>query len=544
MNSKLKYSLLFVLPVILFITAHVLKVVQGPYYLNFYDPSYVYLINSLNIAQLSGYGVGFIDHPGIPLQVFGAIVIKSFHFIDNVNQDLANDVLNRPEAYMNIINSSLIFLNSIVLLIFGFVIYKLYDNMLLTVLFQLTPFSSFNAFYELSDISAENFLLMFYILLILVSLKYINNLNKKAPDKDFFYIAAFSIITGIGIATKLNFVPLFIIPFLLIEKLSHKITYLISSFILFVFFISPGFNSIFGILTWIRRIISNDGLYSSGNSEVFRSPDFFMNLRNVFSEDIFFALVYFFILILITVYTIKSFVFRKNRLKSLADFCKNNILLIAIFLIMNLEFLFLLKKFSHHYIFPSLVLSVTALILSLQIIHKDLHYLFRNIQIQSLYLFVMILIICFQFFNFKSYFEKFILKRNESAKLNEFIRKDYPDASVISCYGSSNKNYALNYSTYWAGSQSSRYKKILDKQFPDQLFFELWTGKIFALTDLTDINNKLLSKNKIILQTNNNNSIDGVMKDITKDYGFQNSYFKKVYENLNKESVYEITVSR
>ncbi|MBK6537693.1 MAG: hypothetical protein IPG09_07920 [Ignavibacteria bacterium] len=128
--------------------------------------------------------------------------------------------------------------------------------------------------------------------------------------------------------------------------------------------------------------------------------------------------------------------------------------------------------------------------------------------------------------------------------MNEFIRKDYPDASVISCYGSSNKNYALNYSTYWAGSQNSSYKKILDKQFPDQLFFELWTGKIFALTNLTDINNKLLSKNKIILQTNNNNSIDGVMKDITKDYGFQNSYFKKVYENLNKESVYEITVSR
>lgn len=544
MNNKLKYSLLFVLPVILFITAHILKVVQGPYYLNFYDPGYVYLVNSLNLAQLSGYGVGFIDHPGIPLQVFGAIVIKSFHFIDNVNQDLVNDVLTRPEAYMNIINSSLIFFNSIVLLIFGFVIYKLYDNMLLTVLFQLTPFSSFNAFYELSDISAENFLLMFYILLILVSLKYINNLNKKDPDKDFFYIAAFSIITGIGIATKLNFVPLIIIPFLLIKKLSHKVTYLISSLILFVFFISPGFNSISGILTWIRRIISNDGLYSSGNSEVFRSPDFFMNLRNVFSEDIFFALVYFFILILITVYTIKSFVFRKNRLKSLVDFCKNNILLIAIFLIMNLEFLFLLKKFSHHYIFPSLVLSVTALILSLQIICKDSNYLFKNIKIQSLYLFVMILIIFFQFFNYKSYFDKFILKRNESVKLNEFIRKNYPDASVISGYGSSNKNYALNYSTYWAGSQNSSYKKILDKQFPDQLFFELWTGKIFALTELTDINNILLSKNKIILQTNNNNSIDGVMKNIIQDYGFQNSYFKKVYENLNKESVYEITVSR
>ncbi|MBK7157851.1 MAG: hypothetical protein IPH77_04655 [Ignavibacteria bacterium] len=126
MNNKLKYSLLFVLPVILFITAHILKVVQGPYYLNFYDPSYVYLINSLNLAQLSGYGVGFIDHPGIPLQVFGAIVIKSFHFIDNVNQDLVNDVLTRPESYLNFINI-FVFLNSIVL--FSGIFYlKVTDN--------------------------------------------------------------------------------------------------------------------------------------------------------------------------------------------------------------------------------------------------------------------------------------------------------------------------------------------------------------------------------------------------------------------------------
>ncbi|MFZ1459862.1 MAG: hypothetical protein WAU38_03605, partial [Ignavibacteria bacterium] len=130
MNNKIKYSLLIVLPVILFITAHILKVVQGPYYLNFYDPSYVYLINSLNLAQLSGYGVGHFDHPGTTVQVLGAVAVKLFYFLTNNNQDIVNDVLSRPESYLFFMNKFFVFLNCTALFFVGYFTLKVTGNFL------------------------------------------------------------------------------------------------------------------------------------------------------------------------------------------------------------------------------------------------------------------------------------------------------------------------------------------------------------------------------------------------------------------------------
>ncbi len=93
MEAKLKYLSLFILPATLFILANLFTSTTTPYFLNEnHDPSYFYLQNSLNLAQLSGYGVGQVEHPGTTLQTLGGIVIKIYFLITGKNQNMVLDV--------------------------------------------------------------------------------------------------------------------------------------------------------------------------------------------------------------------------------------------------------------------------------------------------------------------------------------------------------------------------------------------------------------------------------------------------------------------
>ncbi|HMS66383.1 MAG TPA: hypothetical protein PKD83_14160 [Ignavibacteria bacterium] len=546
MKNKFKPALLIILPVCLVFLSLLLRNTKGPYFLNIhYDPGYVYLINSLNFAQFSGYGTGFLDHPGIPLQLFGAFSVKICHLISGYNSDIALDVLARPDHYMNFINSALILLNSLILLFFGWSVYKLYNNVILAIFFQLTPFSAFNAFYELSDVSAENFLLMIYILFILTALRYSENLKKGKPDKQFLYLIAFSVLTGIGIANKLNFAPFIFIPLMLLNKNSLKLSYLIISFILFLICIYPGFNNIKGISDWFISIISNNGIYSNSNFEAYGSPDYIMNLMKIFSEDIFFAIVFFLILILFLFNIFRSPAKGISRFENVMDFYLNNKILTAVFIIMNLEFLLLLKKFSHHYIFPSLILSVTGLILCIQNVYREFPLFAAKMRLQSAYLAVIILIVSFQFFNYRDHFIKYDLERIEALKLNEFIENNFPAAVLISGYGSSNEIYSKNYLTYWSGSQTGRYKNILHKEYPDNLFYEYWSTNIFGFSEsseLTDIKELMLSGNQLLFQTNNMSNAESLVKNLREVYGLNVTGIKKIYENSCGELVYQINI--
>lgn len=133
MRKRKSEILLAILPIYLLVAGNILKYSLGEYFSAWYDPSYVYLINSLNFAQLSGFGVGHIDHPGTPVQVFGAIVVKLYHTLSNGNIDIAKDVFSRPEDYLLQINRAFLLLNSIALLLLGIFVYRISRDLYLSV---------------------------------------------------------------------------------------------------------------------------------------------------------------------------------------------------------------------------------------------------------------------------------------------------------------------------------------------------------------------------------------------------------------------------
>ncbi|MFZ1462404.1 MAG: hypothetical protein WAU38_16535, partial [Ignavibacteria bacterium] len=141
---KKQYLLLLLLPVCFIIFSLSLRSAEGPYYNGLADPSYVYLINSLSLAQMNGYNIGHVDHPGTPLQITGAVVVKIFYTFSNGKNNIAEDVLARPEVYMNAIDFALIILNAAGLFIMGIIIYNVRKNYFTAMFFQTVPFVSVN----------------------------------------------------------------------------------------------------------------------------------------------------------------------------------------------------------------------------------------------------------------------------------------------------------------------------------------------------------------------------------------------------------------
>lgn len=525
----------------LIIFALSLRESKGPFFLNtHYDSGYVYLINSLNLSQCNECQSGFFDHPGAPLQVFGAVIIKVFFSLNGKENDISKDVLTNINSYINEINTSLILLSSFTLFIFGIFIYRLFKNIALTLFLQLTPFTSFNAFYELSDLSAENFLMSVVLIFILTVLYYHNYLNKGEFNhkKELFFLFCFALLTGLGIATKLNFITLMILPFFLLRKVSYKILYPILSFLFFLLFIYPVFGGFKAITSWFGKILQNSGPYSRSISTSNSLSELIFKIKEVFSEEIYFAIVYLTILICLIIQLM--FIIKKPLLKeSIKNFIRENKILLSVFLIMNVQFLFLMNLFSLHYMFCALLLGQTSLYFCMPIIKEKITDRIYNLKLSSIYLGVFVLIFTLQILNYTNFFSSFKNETIEAEKVVSYIKENYSNAVVISGYGSSNEYYALNYATYWAGNCSNIYKSLIAGFSPDMLIYESWNKQISSINN-NDLDKLLRSGRKIIYQTSTPDSTNTLSDMLKNLHNYSNFQLVKKFANNNNESVYEI----
>ena len=537
MNNKLKYSLLFVLPVILFITAHVLKVVQGPYYLNFYDPSYVYLINSLNLAQINGYGVGHFDHPGTTVQVLGAVAVKIFYFLTYNNQDIVNDVLSRPESYLFFINKFFVFLNCTALFFLGYFTLKLTDNFLLAILIQLSPFTSTEIFYGLIIDTPENLLIFCSLFLIASLIYYIFRINSENPVP-VKLILTWGIICGAGLVTKLNFIPVLLIPFFLIRGLKGKFYFLTFTLITFLILFSPALYNISNFLSWIEKLFINNGRYGNGEATIINESTFLSNIRLIFTKDKLFSFAYF--LCLVTLITGWYSKLRKSGIVISAELRKRSRLLLLIFISMNLQILLVAKHYSQYYMIPSFMLASLILMLSALIYAEYFKSITFGIKLSQMITLLIILVSSFSLYKIiYSYYEG-EEQRLEAEKIVNLVTGKYSEDLVISGFGSASKDCALSFAVQYAAGQRAFYNIILNEKLHSHIFYNPWINSIYSTIDNNQTKKLISESRKIILQINSYGSVEKFIGILETSYGKRNITYKKITTNGNAESVYEI----
>ncbi|MEO8446372.1 MAG: hypothetical protein ABI528_02695 [bacterium] len=531
MKTKAQYILLLLLPVLFLISGIMLRSAQGPFYLNFYDPSYQYLINSLNLAQK--FGVGHFDHPGTTVQVIGAVSVKLQHMTGGVNSEIAKDVLTRPEDYLQVINKVLIAINSIVLFLLGLLTLRWSKNIYLSLLIQLSPFVSLEIFYGLKIVSPDNLLIAVSLSLIGLIMFYLFKVDPQKRSSLSFVIVA-AVICGFGMATKISFLPFLIIPFVIINGIKNKLLYCGFVILSFLIFVLPAISNYAKFGEWVGRLFFYTGSYGQGTSGVVDVPDFFENMRSIFTKDVFFAVTY--VLSFLTLAF--RFISPKINDESLIQRSKKEWkILFTVFIAITIQVIMVSKQYRQHYMIPSFVFCILLLSISASLISTYL----PKVKLRYSYPALILVIASFAFPAIVESYSVCKWLRSESYMVEDFINNNKGDAMVIPAFGSASKDMAIVYGISGAGKRVKTYKVMFSEMQNNYLFYFPWQGSLYTILDKADAMVIFDSNKKIIFHTVQDNVVS-FLEMLRSVYNVKIVSSKLIFENKINEKVYEIQV--
>ncbi len=492
-------------------------------------------MNSLNLAQFDGLGVGHIDHPGTPVQTVGAFVIKILYTINGEKNDIVTDVLSRPEYYLGSINFVFILMTGLSLFILGLASFKKLKNIYCAVLLQFTPFYPSTVYNHYSDVSSES-LFIFAILLFIAVMICMSGSKDISGKTALWYAIAFGIICGFGLACKIIFFPLMIIPVILIKRFSYNAVFLAVSVISFLIFVFPALTpeNAQKYADWILGIATHSGKYGTGQESVIETTTFTSNLINNITEDISFNIAYLSVAIIFLLGFFRRYakVIRENKYHNL---------LTGIFISMTVQIVIVIKQYDPRYMIPAYLLSVTGL-LTAGVIAKEIFPVnFRKRWI----IYLSVIIILFSGFHFAELLKEYSIyshKRAETEKLNDFLNERDKQQLLIKSNIMNNKEYCLYFGTNWSGTPRDRYRSLLKNIYPDFFYYDRYVRDFF-LTDKKQLKSELAESNKFIYQTDDNSLTKGFINKLKQFTGNENITYKEIYSNDNGETIYEVTLN-
>lgn len=286
MNILSKRSILYIIPGAIVIWTVYLNFFLGPYYLRSIDPEYMYVISGLNCATLDFNKIGHIDHPGTPLQLLTGLFFRIIHLFAGYN-DIVTDVISDPEFYLSISN---LFLTSIIFFLvlrLGMLVYKHTSSIIGALVLQAAYFFTEVHYGILSRYSPDRLMTVIILLFFILYIRYLYDQN--------FKVVKFSVLSGIlmgaGLVTKYNFIPLLVLPFILIPGWRNRAWYILSSIgsaLVFFLPVSSKFRSFWRI---VKEMFLHSGLYGSGNRGIIDTSSFFKHIALVFKHNPSFSII-------------------------------------------------------------------------------------------------------------------------------------------------------------------------------------------------------------------------------------------------------------
>jgi hypothetical protein len=524
-KEKLYYPLFLFLPVIMALTAVFLNDARGPYWLGSNsDPEYVYLLNAVNLAGLKG--VGHIDHPGTPVQVLGAVTIKVVHFFNfSSDIDWRTDVLQRPEYYLKAINIVMLVLNVLMLLTLGMFTYFLTNHFWLSLWLQFSPFFSITLLqFGLIRVTPEPMLFFSSSLMIavLVFVWQAHSDNLTTPGENVVMIFIFGIITGLGIACKVTFIPLVLIPLILFPKIKNKIVYLFAAVISFVIFTLPIIRMYPRFFDWIFNLLTHSGRYGSGPSKIISTQKYINNIKHLLAGNPFFSII----LVLALVIVLTTLLIPRLR----KTYCSTiHFKLLAAVAAAQLTGLLMVSKHSaHHYLLPVLNLSGMAFFL----IFLYFKHLIGQYNVNPKILTAstaIFLVFLFVLANPVGQLNKTISRLKNLTKrslaIYQEVKDNYKNYAKIFYYGSSSPAYALKF-----GNDLSRsyHSEPLEKLYKNVYFYDIWTKRFAGFDYNRTIPFETIREkhgDKIVFQGPGRIKFPGIQLKKVSDRGFHEGIF-------------------
>lgn len=320
--------------------------VSDPFFNRNPDPEYPYLINGMNVAIGNFHCIGHLDHPGTPFQLYCGLVIKITHLLTGQG-NIASDVLGtRPEYYLRAILGSLVFLHALIALFIGMAAIKRSLAVWIALLLQsslvLLP-------WLFSRVNQGRWLMTASMLLILVYLLY--GYRGRALSK--FAVWA-GIVMGMAVATKFNYLPILLLPLLLLSSWKQAVIYAVTVPTSYFLWILPVIDNYHFHIRFLRSIATHDGKYGSGEKRMFNWETTKANFIEILNQNP--EVIVLIIAILMGLYWM-------IRHRPPRDQAKPFLVLGGILLIISIQILMVAKHYSYNYFIP--VISTYPLLLFL-----------------------------------------------------------------------------------------------------------------------------------------------------------------------------------
>lgn len=270
LNRFVASAWLLVLPLAFVAVSLHLKAQRGPHWLaSNSDPDYVYLLNAAALATF--HSPGHTDHPGTPVQLLGAAVLRVTHLAAGENE-FTTDVVNRPEFYLAVFHGTMLWLYAGVLVLAGWAILRFCESPVLALCLQLAPWLSVSSMNAMTRVMPEPLLLSVSAGLGVMLLIHARAGRQVHPRR---FAIGYAIVIGLAVATKVTALPLAIIPILMLPNLRPRLWFALGALMSFALLTAPMISRYKGFAVWLLHLFTHAGKY--GSEEVgFPSPGVYL----------------------------------------------------------------------------------------------------------------------------------------------------------------------------------------------------------------------------------------------------------------------------
>lgn len=492
--SRQSYDVLLflIIPLIYLLNAFVLHYYQGVFFLGTVDPEYFYIFNGFVLSR-GNLNLEYIAHPGIPLQFLIAIstgIISIFQPGTGVK-----DFIDDPEKYIHAAN---LFLN--VLIAFGLFIggikAKKYSGSYFTgILFQLLPFGSASVLGLSRRLIPETIMIIPLLLLGLMVIRHIYSENKANSHGKDLVIYAF--IVGIGMACKLSFLPVILVPLILLEvSLKQKIKLVLYSILFFTIFAFPVVFHFDHFWEWVSGIFTHTGKYGGGEKGLINFASIPGHIKDLFTNDRAFFYIAICSLLLSGLFSLKFF--RKKGFTNL----KIIRAIVALNAAIIVSFAFTLKHFALYYFMPFYLFKF-LLVLLIIILVVQYQKISGSKKLKTFILFIASIFIFFMVYTQAGQIRSLItwnIHRNEILqqqyeKMNSLVDKDKPIIMSAAYNGAPFIAFAEFNGFIMTNELRGCYKEYLKEKFPLSYQYVTWYDQFYFWGDFEDMKG-ILNKTK------------------------------------------------
>lgn len=447
---------LWLIPVLVVVGLIRIKVAAGPYWLgNNLDPAYTYLLNGLSLAQ--GKPTAFLDHPGVPLQLLIAAVVRLLN-LGHSSQAMVGAVLDAPEFFLQATSCILMALLVVGVLLLGGFIYRKTGDVVRAMLVQIPALALLTlrswglegnlVFCVPVNVNSDT--LMIAVSLALAGMVFAVYADPGREER-LSTAVLLAVIVGIGMATKLTFLPWAVAPFFLLRRGKLWLVYVGGALLCWGILMVPAYANREMFFLFFRSLTSASG----GSSLVGQARQFAQILS--FRPEGIAALVLFAGAVVLRVIGGEAVSTETSRSFRYA------LMVLALVLA---QYAMVARRPGSQYLVPAVcLLGLAAVFVDVMLRARNP----RNRQVVVVLLAVVIALYAAQAWGYAGALAK---KNNRMGAFSQHVRHDYPDCTVVAYYRSSSPEYALFFGDNVYGEDA--YKDQCRARFPEAVFYRYY----------------------------------------------------------------------